>query len=61
MLITLDLYALCGSWKKLYLLPYTSLTEWFYNRCGVFTARYELCPYITRIAFVLNPLTPNDL
>ena len=34
MLITLHLCILCGCQKKQYLLPYTPLADWFYNRSG---------------------------
>jgi len=34
--------------------PYTALIRWFYNRDGVFTARYGLSLYIEfRISFKL--------
>jgi len=34
MLVTLHLCVLYGSQNKQYLLSYTSLTDWFYNRSG---------------------------
>jgi hypothetical protein len=36
----LYLCVLCGSEDKQRLFRYTALTDWFYNRDGVFTARY---------------------
>jgi hypothetical protein len=37
-----SLFVLRGSENKQRLFPYTTLTDWFYNRDGVFTARYGL-------------------
>jgi len=43
--------------NKQRLLPYTTVTDDFYNRGGgVFTAWYGLGPYITRIRFVFKGL-----
>jgi len=39
---TAYLCVLCGSQNKQRLFPYTALTDWFYNRDGVFTARYGM-------------------
>ena len=51
--ITLHLHISCGTKKKQTILPYTSLRDWFYNRMGVFTARYGLISYIKQITFGL--------
>jgi hypothetical protein len=57
MLITLHLCVLCGSQNKQYILPYTSLTDWFLlPKCRAFTARYGLSPYVTQICFVFKGL-----
>jgi hypothetical protein len=37
-------------------LPYKTLRDWFYNRSGVFTARYALGPYIKQTRFVFKGL-----
>jgi hypothetical protein len=50
---------LCGSENKQRLFHCTALTEWFYNRDGVFTARYVLptkCIYV----FCLDLRTNSD-
>jgi hypothetical protein len=39
---TVYLCVLCGSQNKQPFFAYTALTGWFYNRDGVFTARYGL-------------------
>jgi hypothetical protein len=38
----LYLCVLCGSKNKQRLINYTVLTDWFYNRVRLFTARYGL-------------------
>ena len=45
---TVYLCVLCGSENKQRLFPCTALTDWFLQpRRRVFTARYELEPYVT--------------
>jgi hypothetical protein len=53
---TLRLCVLYGSQKKQQLLPYKTLRDGFYNRGGVFTARYALSPYIKEMCFVFKGL-----
>jgi hypothetical protein len=58
---TVYLCVLYGSQSKQRLFPYTALTDCFYNRDGVFTARYGLnlyaynstfCPHSVFMCFV---------
>ena len=54
MLLTLRLCEVYRSQNKQRLLPYATLTDWFwYNRGGEFTVRYGLSPFMkqTRLAF----------
>jgi hypothetical protein len=51
---------LYGSRNKQQVLPYTSLKTGFYNRGGVFTARYALIPHMTRIRLVFKRLSATN-
>ena len=52
---TVYLCVLCGSENKQRLFPYTILRDWFFNRDGVFTAKYGLN---LRVMYI-NPSNPS--
>jgi hypothetical protein len=61
MVLTLRFCVLYGTQNKQRLLPYTSSTEWFCNRDGVFTGRYALNPYMKQIRLVFKGLISTNI
>jgi hypothetical protein len=54
------LYVLYGSQDKTRLFYYAALTDWFYNRDGVFTARYGLNLCISSLVTVCTPFQASS-